>query len=91
MAVGRASDSDVFIDDMTVSRRHLQLTNLQEGLLIEDIRSSGRMFFNGSLFSSPVLMSLGDRLLFAGYELVLKDIVPAASGDEHKGEDSSLN
>jgi hypothetical protein len=45
-AVGRHPDSDIFLDDITVSRRHVQLTKDEQGYLLRDVGSLNGTYVN---------------------------------------------
>ncbi|MCA8926324.1 MAG: FHA domain-containing protein, partial [Planctomycetes bacterium] len=46
--MGRGSDTSVRLPDMSLSRRHCQLTNTPRGLLIADLGSSNGTYLNGT-------------------------------------------
>ena len=43
---GRSPDSDIFLDDVTVSRRHAQITRTDEGYVVEDVGSLNGTYLN---------------------------------------------
>lgn len=45
--IGRASDGDIFIEDTTISRRHLELSFLNYELQIQDLGTTNGTFLNG--------------------------------------------
>jgi hypothetical protein len=43
---GRHPDSDIFLDDVTVSRRHAQFTRTDDGFVVEDVGSLNGTYLN---------------------------------------------
>src|SRR5688572_22956545 len=44
--VGRHPDSDIFLDDITVSRRHVELRRTSDGYLVRDVGSLNGTYVN---------------------------------------------
>ncbi|MGD2127480.1 MAG: FHA domain-containing protein, partial [Desulfobacteraceae bacterium] len=65
--VGRSIDSDIRIQDETVSRKHLKITKKRNKYYLSDLRSRNRTFFDGNY-------------LAPGLELEVKEGVPIAIG-----------
>ena len=65
--IGSSRSCDIVVPDRFVSRRHLKLTWGQDGLFLEDLRSTNGSFVAGTrihgrrLASPPVLVRLGFR------------------------------
>ncbi|MEY2434953.1 MAG: ATP-binding cassette, subfamily bacterial [Acidimicrobiaceae bacterium] len=57
--VGRDCEG-VVVNDATVSRRHLQLTPTEAGLVVEDLGSSNGTIVNGTRIDGPVLVTSVD-------------------------------
>jgi ABC-type multidrug transport system ATPase subunit/pSer/pThr/pTyr-binding forkhead associated (FHA) protein len=53
--VGRAADNSCILDDPEISRYHLRITEVPEGLLVEDLGSRNGSYFNGKRFEHLVL------------------------------------
>ena len=70
--IGRSLDCDVFLDDVTVSRRHAVLTQRDGGFFIEDQGSLNGTFVNRKRVESAQL-SDGDELQIAKYRLPFLD------------------
>ena len=47
LTVGRHPDSDIFLDDITVSRRHVELRQGSVGYLLKDVGSLNGTYLNG--------------------------------------------
>ena len=68
MTIGRAAQSDVFLDDITVSREHARLERTANGLLLTDQGSLNGTYVNRQRIESAQL-SDGDELQIGKYRL----------------------
>jgi pSer/pThr/pTyr-binding forkhead associated (FHA) protein len=68
VTVGRSPDSDIFLDDVTVSRRHALLKQAKDGFLIEDQGSLNGTFLNRRRIESAPLED-GDEVQIGKYKL----------------------
>jgi len=66
--IGRSPDCDIFLDDVTVSRKHAVLTLRDGDFLIEDQGSLNGTFLNRSRIESGKLEN-GDELQIGKYKL----------------------
>jgi pSer/pThr/pTyr-binding forkhead associated (FHA) protein len=66
--VGRSPDCDVFLDDVTVSRRHAQVLRRERQFFIEDKGSLNGTFLNRRRIESAPLED-GDELQIGKYKL----------------------
>jgi hypothetical protein len=69
LVVGRASTSDVRLDDPSVSRRHAVLHRQGEQVSVEDVGSTSGTTVNGIRVRAPRLLEPGDLVAFAGVEM----------------------
>lgn len=78
--IGRHPDSDVFLDDVTVSRRHAEVRRTADGgLELVDVGSLNGSYVNGRRVERETLAE-GDQLQVGKYRLVV--VVGAGGGDD---------
>ncbi len=66
---GRHPDSDIFLDDVTVSRRHAVFRRTPHGFDVQDIGSLNGTYVNGTLTDSASLRT-GDEVMVGKFRLV---------------------
>ncbi|MBJ7347620.1 MAG: FHA domain-containing protein [Thermoleophilaceae bacterium] len=66
--IGRSSESDVFLDDVTVSRNHAVVVRLADGLHIDDLGSLNGTYVNRRRIESHHLED-GDELQVGKFKL----------------------
>ncbi len=79
--VGAASSCDVVIDDDAVSRRHLELELVPEGVLVRDLASRNGTFYLGQRVER-MLLAPGALLQVGGTTLAIEVAPDAAGPDE---------
>ena len=67
--IGRSPECDIFLDDVTVSRKHAVLAAREGGLYIEDEGSLNGTFLNRKRIDSPTRLENGDELQVGKYKL----------------------
>jgi hypothetical protein len=67
-SAGRAPDSDIFLDDVTVSRRHAEFTRAAQGHLVRDVGSLNGTYVNRERIEE-VLLADGDEVQIGKYRL----------------------
>jgi pSer/pThr/pTyr-binding forkhead associated (FHA) protein len=67
--IGRSPDCDVFLDDVTVSRKHAVVKRTPTGLEIEDLGSLNGTFVNRKRIESSARLTDGDELQIGKYRL----------------------
>jgi len=71
MTVGRHPDSDIFLDDITVSRRHVELSTSNTGYMIRDVGSLNGTYLNRErLEDSEVSLTNGDEIQIGKFKLL---------------------
>lgn len=67
--IGRHPDSDIFLDDITVSRRHAEVRRDQDGFHLNDIGSLNGTYVNRERVEETALRS-GDEIQIGKFKLV---------------------
>jgi len=67
--IGRHPDSDIFLDDITVSRRHAELRRGAEGFALHDVGSLNGTYVNRERVEQADLHS-GDEIQIGKFKLV---------------------
>ncbi|MDF1660746.1 MAG: serine/threonine-protein kinase [Planctomycetota bacterium] len=63
VVLGRGTETNCRIQDPSISRRHCQITNCPQGLLIADLGSSNGTYVNGQPISHWVALNSGDQVV----------------------------
>jgi len=66
---GRHPDSDIFLDDVTVSRRHAEIVRKPEGYTLRDVGSLNGTYLNRERIDEAAL-GHGDELQIGKFKLV---------------------
>lgn len=69
LTVGRDPQSDIFLNDVTVSRSHAVITRVGDQVSVEDSGSLNGTFVNGTCVASTALSS-GDTVQFGTFQMV---------------------
>jgi len=64
--IGRESDSDIFLDDITISRKHAQIVKSGNYYKIIDLGSLNGIYVNGKLSEEKILEN-GDKIQIGKY------------------------
>jgi FHA domain-containing protein/zinc ribbon protein len=67
--IGRSPDCDIFLDDVTVSRKHAVLLRRDDGYYIEDQGSLNGTFLNRKRIESSAKLDNGDEVQIGKYKL----------------------
>ena len=67
--IGRGDDADVMLDDVTVSRRHAEITRTEQGWLLRDLGSLNGTYVNRARIETSVLAG-GDEVQIGKYRFV---------------------
>jgi len=68
--VGRHPDSDIFLDDVTVSRRHVELERTTHGYVVRDLASLNGTYLNQARIEEESPMDNSDELQVGRFKLV---------------------
>lgn len=69
VSAGRHPDSDIFLDDVTVSRRHAEFRRMPGGFVVSDVGSLNGTYVNRDRIDE-VSLSNGDEVQIGKYRLV---------------------
>ncbi|PIF03023.1 MAG: histidine kinase [Propionibacterium sp.] len=69
-SVGRHPDSDIFLDDVTVSRHHAKLVRQASDIYIEDLGSLNGTYVNRKLVDGRIKLRLKDEVQIGKFRLV---------------------
>jgi len=72
---GRHPDSDIFLDDVTVSRRHAEFTRTDEGFVVADVGSLNGTYLNRERIEKA-LLSNGDEVQVGKFRLLFFTSLP---------------
>lgn len=70
VSVGRHPDSDVFLDDITVSRHHSTFTRTGEGWEVADNGSLNGTYVRRTLIDGPVTLKHGDEIQVGKFRFI---------------------
>jgi pSer/pThr/pTyr-binding forkhead associated (FHA) protein len=70
VTVGRHPDSDIFLDDISVSRRHATFTRTEGRYVISDLGSLNGSYINRDRIDTDVVLSGGDEVQIGKYRLI---------------------
>ena len=70
VTVGRHPESDIFLDDISVSRRHATFTRTANGYVISDLGSLNGSYINRDRIDTDVVLSGGDEVQIGKYRLI---------------------
>jgi hypothetical protein len=68
--IGRHPDSDIFLDDVTVSRRHVEVEHGASGYRVRDVGSLNGTYLNQTLIEQERPLANGDELQVGRFKLV---------------------
>ena len=71
--IGRASTTDIKLDDLMVSRHHARISKSNDGYLIEDLCSRNGVFLNDERITTPQLITNGSKISIGPHTLIFKD------------------
>jgi pSer/pThr/pTyr-binding forkhead associated (FHA) protein len=68
--LGRHPDSEISLEDITVSRRHAEVEHSPEGYIVRDGGSLNGTYVNQQRINAPTLLHHGDELQIGKFRLV---------------------
>ena len=72
--IGRSSENNIILDDITVSRKHASLSVTKEIIKITDNNSTNGIYINNEIKSESKLKS-GDKIQIGKYLLLLTEVI----------------
>ena len=89
LTIGSRPDSDLRLEDPTVSRKHAEISRTAEGFLLQDLGSTNGTFLNGvqidrAYLRNGAVVTVGETSMMfgAGEDIPLKgDLAPAVFGE----------
>src|ERR1700731_4858567 len=82
--LGRGSENDVVLADVSVSRHHAEIRRGPDGWTIHDLKSTNGVEINRvSVRSAP--LHAGDRVTIGAFDLDVESVLPAASAEAERG------
>ena len=69
-SAGRHPESDIFLDDVTVSRRHAEVVRTATGYVLRDVGSLNGTYLNRERIDTEVPLANGDELQIGRFKLV---------------------
>lgn len=70
VTAGRHPDSDIFLDDVTVSRRHAEVVRTGDGFVVRDVGSLNGTYLNRERIEEERPLANGDELQVGRFKLV---------------------
>ena len=71
--LGRHPDSEISLDDITVSRRHAEVERTADGYVVRDTGSLNGTYLNAERIDDEVVLHQGDELQVGKFRLVFFD------------------
>jgi pSer/pThr/pTyr-binding forkhead associated (FHA) protein len=68
--IGRHPESDIFLDDVTVSRRHVEVERSTTGYLVRDVGSLNGTYVNQVIIEGDTPLANGDEVQVGRFKLV---------------------
>jgi DNA-binding NtrC family response regulator len=87
--LGAGADADVIVHDEAVSRRHVELTLVPEGVAVRDLGSRNGTFYAGQRIEKMVL-ALGSRIRLGPVEVAITADLRALNEADRAGYDGLL-
>ncbi len=79
---GRRPESDIFLDDVTVSRKHAEFVRREGGFGVRDVGSLNGTYVQRDRIEDEVLLRSGDEVQIGKYRMVF---YPSPRGAEQSG------
>jgi pSer/pThr/pTyr-binding forkhead associated (FHA) protein len=70
VSAGRHPESDIFLDDVTVSRRHAEIVRQADDYIVRDVGSLNGTYVNRERIDNEAPLNTGDELQIGRFKLV---------------------
>lgn len=82
VSVGRHPSSDIFLDDISVSRKHAEFARRGSGFVVADLGSLNGTYVNRDRIDGEITLAGGDEVQFGKYRLIYfpGHVQPGAAG-----------
>lgn len=80
--IGRSLEANVRVDDLTVSRKHAQITRGADGYALRDLGSGNGTLLNGQRIEAATLLRDGDEIGISNVAFVFRDDEPGAAAQK---------
>lgn len=70
VSAGRHPSSDIFLDDISVSRRHATFTRVDGGYVVSDLGSLNGTYVNRDRIDGDITLTGGDEVQLGKYRLI---------------------
>lgn len=79
LTIGRLPENDIEIDNLSVSRKHAQISTSNQGYILKDLGSKNKTYLNGDQVEASRLKD-GDVITIGKYQIIFKIPSPASNG-----------
>jgi pSer/pThr/pTyr-binding forkhead associated (FHA) protein len=81
LTIGRLSENDIVIDNLSVSRNHASISTAKAGYILKDLGSKNKTYLNGKEIETSKLKN-GDTITIGKYQIVFKIPTPVTTAGE---------
>ncbi len=67
LTIGRSTNSDILLDDITVSRQHAIIKRIEKEFILKDLNSLNGTYLNGEIIDNDVTLKNGDKIQIGKY------------------------
>ena len=69
--IGRASDTDIIVDDPHISSKHALITKKGRRIILQDLHSTNGSFVNGKRVRKPIVLKEKDEIILGDKKFTL--------------------
>jgi sigma-B regulation protein RsbU (phosphoserine phosphatase) len=80
MVIGRSAESDIFLPDIRLSRRHAEIEQRGDGCYLIDLGSTNGTYLNGERVAGEQRLQHGDTIALGDSRLVYSELTPDEAG-----------